>query len=80
MEWQIGLIKTFFLVELRMTEFSEEEIRWLLNCSPTQTMQSILRIDLLYSINSPLTILPRHVIGVLLTNGFENDHEGDHEK
>lgn len=38
------MIVDFFLVELRMTEFSEEEIR--------------------------------HVIGVLLTNGFENDHEG----
>ena len=75
------MIVDFFLVELRMTEFSEEEIRWLLNCSQINTMQLFSRIDFLYSINSPLTlILPRHVIGVLLTNGFENDHEGDHEK
>ena len=30
-----------------MTEFSEEEIRWLLNCSPINTMQSISNIELL---------------------------------
>ena len=52
------MIVDFFLVELRMTEFSEEEIRWLLNRSPTHTMQSISRIELLHSFKCKLDSQP----------------------